>query len=328
MAIKFDKNGNEIIEKKEEKTQEEIEKEILSNMRQNTKILTEEEYNKLPDEEKVKYIPYNPSMCDKAVAAMVRQANSQLKALTQMYPAFEKMKFVPQPLPSEKIEDLLKSLEKMVSLLDPIEKLAEQPIIGALVKPLVKLINSIFSIIGQIFYFIFALSKGQSFFMDSVTGTYDQINWKGIEEAFTDFNKQTTASVASMEIDWDAIPTEKHKKDIENFKKDLDKISDTTFIANTTMRVQKKIAELTLKQHTWEFYSDKIMSIFSKLGVDFSLLDKPTDEEMKKFEDLFPDPKKIANKISGGINKMVAKSYISIEDNEKLLNQEKKIDSL
>lgn len=326
MAIRVDENGSQV--STEKILEKEIQENILTRLKNETKILTEEEYNKLDPEEKMKYIPYNPSMSDKAISAMVRQANSQIKALTKMMPAFENIKFVPTPLPSEKLAQTLDSVDKMVSLLDPVEKLAGVKIIGQLVKPLVKLINAIFMVIGQQFYLIFALAKGQEFFMDSVTETFDQLDTKGIKDAFTDMGKQKTVSVENMNINWDAIPTSKHYEEIKKFKEDLDKTTSMTVMTDAAVKVQKKVVELTMKQHTWQFYSDKIMNIMGKLGVDFSLLDKPTENEMKKFENLFPDPKKIAYDLTSGINKMVAKTYISIEDNEKIKNQEEKVDSL
>lgn len=325
MAIKVDKDGNKTVVENNQEEQKSPDN-ILSDARKNVKILTVEEYNKLKPEEQALYIPYQPSMSDKAIAMMVRQANAQLKALSKMMPAFEKMKMVPNPLPTEKLEEILDSIEKMTSLLDPIEKLAGVPIIGQLAKPLVKLINAIFSVIGFAFYAIFALMKGQSFFMDSVTETYKQLDMEGIKDAFLDFEKQKTVSIDNIDIDWEAIPGNKQYKDIKKFKEDLDKLTSMTTIANSALRVQKKVSELTLQPNTWQFYVEKIINIFDKLGVDFSLLDRPTETEMKNFEKLFPDPKKIASDLTSGINKMVEKQYISIEDNENIRKLEEEAD--
>lgn len=322
MAIKVDKDGTQTqVEEKQETAEEK-----LTNAKKNVKILTVKEYNLLPPEEQEKYIPYQPSMSDKAIAMMVRQANARLKILNAMMPAFEKMKVVPTPLPTEKLKELLDSLDKMTSLLDPIEKLAGVPIIGQLVKPLVNLINALFTVIGFAFYAIFAVMKGQSFFMDSVTNTYDQIDWEGIKKAFTEATDMTV-SVDNMQIDWDAIPGKKQYDDIKMFTKDLEKVSSLTVVADAAMKVQKKVSDLTLKPNTWEFYVNKMISIFGKLGVDFSLLNRPTDKEVEKFERLFPDPKKLSKQMSDSINKMVEKQYISIEDNENIKKLEEETDN-
>lgn len=325
MAIKVDKDGNKTVVENNQEEQKSPDN-ILSDAQKNVKILTVEEYNKLKPEEQALYIPYQPSMSDKAIAIMVRQANAQLKALSKMMPAFENMKLVPTPLPSEKLKELLDSIEKMTSLLDPIEKLSNVKIIGTLVKPLVNLINAIFSVIGQIFYFIFALARGQNFFMDTVTGTYDQIDWQGINDSFVDFNKQRSASVENVDIDWDSIPGKTQYNDIKKFKDDLDKVTNMTTIVDAAIKTQKKVSDLTLKQHTWDFYYKNIQNIFGLLGVDMSLLNRPTETEMKNFEKLFPDPKKLVEDMTGGLNKMVEKRYISIANNDVLTELEKQAD--
>ena len=313
MAIKVDKDGTQTqVEEKQETAEEK-----LTNAKRQVKVLTAEEFNLLPPEEQEKYIPYQPSMSDKAIAMMVRQANARLKALNAMMPAFEQMKVVPTPLPTEQLKKLLDSLDKMTSLLDPIEKLAGTPIIGTLVKPLVKLINSIFSVIGFAFYAIFAVMKGQSFFMDTVKNTYDQINFEGIKEALTEASEETV-SVENTQINWDLIPGKKQYDDIKMFTEDLEKVASLTVVTDVAIKTQKKISDLALKPNTWEFYKYKMISIFGRLGVDFSLLDRPTEKEMEKFERLFPDPKKLSKQMSDSINKMTEKQYISIEDNNKI----------
>lgn len=318
MAIKINKDGaEEVIQSEELNDASTYSSEEINSYKKSIKLLSEEEYNRLSSDEKELYIPYQPSMSDKAIAAMVRQANTNLKILSKMMPAYDNMVLVPNPLPTEKIESLMTSIDKMTSLLDPIEKLCGTPIIGQLARPFVNLMNAVFLIIGQMLYLIFALGKGQKFFMDSVTETYDQIDWKGIEEAFIEKNK-TTESVENMDINWDLIPNNDIKKQVQTFQNDNESISSLVSVSNVALKTQDKVSELTLKQHTWDFYYEKLTTSMNKLGVDISLLDKPTEKEQEQFDKLFPNPRMMAEKLSSGINKMVEKQYISIEDNEKL----------
>lgn len=318
MAIKINKDGTEeVIQSEELNDASTYSSEEINSYKKSIKLLSEEEYNHLSSDEKELYIPYQPSMSDKAIAAMVRQANTNLKILSKMMPAYDNMVLVPNPLPTEKIESLMTSIDKMTSLLDPIKKLCGTPIIGQLARPFVNLMNAVFLIIGQMLYLIFALGKGQKFFMDSVTETYDQIDWKGIEEAFREKNK-TTESVENMDINWDLIPNNDIKKQVQTFQNDNESISSLVSVSNVALKTQDKVSELTLKQHTWDFYYEKLMASMNKLGVDISLLDKPTEKEQEQFDKLFPNPRVMAEKLSSGINKMVEKQYISIEDNEKL----------
>lgn len=318
MAIKINKDGTEeVIQSEELNDASTYSSEEINSYKKSIKLLSEEEYNRLSSDEKELYIPYQPSMSDKAIAAMVRQANTNLKILSKMIPAYDNMVLVPNPLPTEKIELLMTSIDKMTSLLDPIEKLCGKQIIGQLARPIVNLMNAVFLIIGQMLYLIFALGKGQKFFMDSVTDTYDQIDWKGIEEAFREKNK-TMESVENMNINWDLIPNNDIKKQVQTFQNDNESISSLVSVSNVALKTQDKVSELTLKQHTWDFYYEKLMTSMNKLGVDISLLDKPTEKEQEQFDKLFPNPRVMAEKLSSGINKMLVKQYISIEDNEKL----------
>ena len=93
----------------------------------NVELITEEQYNALPEAEKPDWIRYNPSMSDEAVAALIKQANAQLEVLGKLAPAIEQIKVMPQPLPAEQVNKALDSLEKSMKLLDPIKALTKVP---------------------------------------------------------------------------------------------------------------------------------------------------------------------------------------------------------
>ena len=289
-------------------------------------VLTEEEYNKLSDEEKSKYIQYNPSATDKGVAAAVAQANAACEMLSQYGPMFEKMKTMPNPLPGEQLEQMVQSVEKMTSLLDPIEKLASVPIIGQLVKPLVILINAIFMVLGLLFWLTFMLATGKDIFTDTYIQTVDQVDWDGLEKQAKDMkNQESTASAENTEIDYDKIPTKELKDKVKEMKESVDACKESVKTVNATSRVYKKITETSLTPYSSTVLLAKCISIFEKLGVDFSALDKPSEAEMKAFEKQFPDPAKVSKEVSSKVNKLVQeKQYISVEDNNRLLEEAKK----
>ncbi len=284
------------------------------------KLLTEKEFNALSDEEKAKYIPYNPSMTDRGVAMAVAQANSYCEMLSQYGPMFEKMKVMPNPLPGEQLEQMVSSVEKMTSLLDPIEKLAGVEPIGTLVKPLVNLINAIFQVLGLLFWISFMLATGKDIFTDTYTQTVNQVDWEGLEKQKEELkNRETTSSTENTEIDWDKIPTKEMGDKIKEVKTSVDACKESIKQVDAASRVYKKITETALVPYSWEAFKVKCLSIFEKLGIDFSALDRPSEKEMKAFEKQFPDPAKVSKEMAGKVNSLVQeKQYISIEDNERL----------
>lgn len=290
------------------------------------KLLTEEEYKQLSDEEKIKYIQYNPSFTDKGIAMAVAQANAVCEMLSQYGPMFEKMKTMPNPLPGEQLEQMVQAVEKMTSLLDPIEKLAGVPIIGQLVSPLVKLINAIFQVLGLLFWLSFMLATGKDVFVDTYKQTIDQIDWEGLKKQAEDMkNQESTASAENTEIDWDKIPTKEMKQAVQDVKNTIETCVESVKVIDSSSRVYKKIVDLLYVSFSWEAFKTKFISIFEKLGIDFSILDHPTEAEKTNFVKQFPDPAKTSKELSSKVNKLIQeKQYISIEDNNRLLEEKKK----
>lgn len=288
----------------------------------NYKLLTEEEFNKLSDEEKAKYVPYNPSMADRGVAMTIEQANACCEMLSQYGPMFEKMKVMPNPLPGEHLEQMVNNVENMQSLLDPIEALANVPIIGTLVSPLVKLINAIFKVIGMLFWLCFMLATGKDIFTDSIIQTVDQVDWDNLKKQSEDLTK-TTASVENTEIEWNKIPTKEIKAKVKETKEAVDACVKSVKAVDSASRVYKKVSETALVPYSWQAFKAKCLSIFEKLGVDFSALDEPSEADKEKFVKMFPNPSKISKETADKVNSLVQeKQYISIEDNERLKAKE------
>lgn len=288
------------------------------------KLLTEKEFNALSDEEKAKYIPYNPSMTDRGVAMAVAQANAMCEMLSQYGPMFEKMKVMPNPLPGEQLEAMVQQVEKMETLLDPIESLKNAPIIGQLVAPLVNLINSIFQVIGILFWLCFMLATGKDIFTDTITQTVKQVDWDALKKQSEELkNMKTTSSVENTEINWDKIPTKEAKAKLQETIGAIEACYDSIQIVDSASRVYKKISETALVPYSWQAFKAKCLSVFEKLGIDFSALDQPSDADKEKFMKLFPDPSAISKEMAGKVNSLVQeKQYISIEDNERLKAKE------
>lgn len=299
---------------------------MATSQQNTTKLLTQEEYNKLSDEEKTLYIPYNPSMSDRGTAMAIAQANAYCEMLSQYGPMFEKMQVMPNPLPGEQLEQMVQMVEKMTSLLDPIEKLASVPIIGQLVSPLVKLINAIFQVLGLLFWLSFMLSTGKDVFTDSYIQTVQQVDWEGIKRQSEELkNLETTASAEDNQIDYDKIPTKEMKDKLKEIKTAIDACKESVKQVDATSRVYKKITETALVPYSWEAFKVKCLSIFEKLGIDFSILDHPTDAEKANFKKQFPNPADVSKELSSKVNKLVQdKQYISVEDNNRLLEEKKK----
>jgi hypothetical protein len=136
---------------------------------------------------------------------------------------------------------------------------------------------------------------------------------------------EATASAEDNEIDYDKIPTKEMKDKIKEVKTSVDTCKETVKQVNATSRIYKKLVEITLAPFSWEVFKTKFISIFDKLGVDFSILDHPTEDEKANFIKQFPDPAKTSKEMSSKVNKLVQeKQYISVEDNNRLLEEAKK----
>ena len=221
----------------------------------NVELITEEEYNKLPEEEKAQYIRYNPSMSDEAVAALIKKANAQMAVLGQLAPAIEKIKVMPQPLPAEQINKALDNFEKAMSLLDPIEALVNTEPVGTLAKPVVAILNATFQVIGMAFLIEFYLARGATIFTDQVCEAWDNLNVDKIADDIKEVKElaeeQKSAGV-NQEVNLEALPTEEMKKKVSELEDSVEMMTSTLDIMGAATRAIDITVKAVYSQMSYE----------------------------------------------------------------------------
>ena len=285
-------------------------------------LITEEEYNKLSEEEKAEYIRYNPSMSDEAVAALIKQANAQMAVLGQLAPAIEKIKVMPQPLPAEQINKALDSFEKAMKLVDPIEQLVKVEPIGTLAKPVVAVLNATFQVIGMAFLIEFYLARGATIFTDQICEAWDNLNVDKIADDIKEVKEmaeeQKTAGI-KQEIDIEKLPTEEMKKKVSELEDSVEMMTSTLDIMGAATRAMDITVKAVYSQMSYEQMMKNIGKTLGKLGVDTSPLEQPTAEQTRAFDKLIPSPKVNMEKMKKSLDGLKNdKKYISIDDMSKL----------
>lgn len=304
-------------------------------------------YLTLPPEEQKKYVLITPTAEDKELAVSIDSMADAQKIMAMLEPLQAKAIMLPNPLPGEQLDVLMTKIETMVKLLDPIKALTKVPIIGQLAAPIVNLINTIFSVIGMLLMLLFMVSRGQELFTDSICKTVDEIDWDGLKEAIDIYKKKMVEMKQKVK---DAFSDEEDEEDgimrkatdagkqvldyagneinkqVDEVKKAADTIYQSVEAANIGARAIKIAKETQLQNYSWQSMGNKVIQTASLLGVDFSPLNSPTEQQMAAFEKNFPNPSAQVLKVNKAINKLTGnKKYAKIEEKKVVVDTEKKI---
>lgn len=294
--------------------------EIQSNIKiannSSIKLLSESEYNSLDNEEKKEYIPYNPSMNDKGIASIIRQADTQLKVLSELFPLYYKMYNLPSPVITEKFEEIGVEIEKLEEPLKVINDLSKEEIIGKLAENVSSMASSMNKLIGLAYYLIIAIALGKDIFMDSICKSYENCDYDKLKETL---KEKTEEEKNSNKINYESIPSNEIKKKVENAYDKINSNQEKIVSCINSAISQKKVSQTSLSQYTWDNIKEKLIPILESSGINCDELSKPTENEKKEFTSLFPNPNTVREEINESINELTqTNQYIKINDNEKL----------
>ena len=249
-------------------------------------LISQEQYDVLPEDEKANWVRYNPETSDEGVEALIKKADAELNIMQMFAPALEKVKIMPQPLPAEQIDKALDSLEKALKLLDPIKALTKVPIIGGLAQAVVNILNTIIQLIGMGLMIEFYIARGAPIFTDQITKTWDQLDFDKIGDKIKEMkelmNKPTTNGI-KPQIKYDKMPNEQIKKKIQELEKTVESASSTVDLMNAASRAMDITIDAIYAQVSWEVQFKHIQKALGKLGLDLSPLNQPTEAQMKAF---------------------------------------------
>lgn len=327
-------------EKKNQEKQVEEQNKAQDSEQQSFKVITQEDYDKLPEEEKPQWVLITETSSYKKFVNKLSCMGDASDIINKIQPLQPIYKMIPASPPGEQLSKTFDSLEKMFKTLDPIKAVESAPFVGILVKPLVDFINALFKVIGMAFMLILMIEKGQKFFSDDLCNAVDQIDWDGLADAVKKYNEKmsnanknnqvtidaeivdgTNADVKrkmynTAEADKNKIPNDS-KKTIEEADKELDKLQNTIQTANTAAKGVKTYKETVAIQYSSEAQIEKAIEVMEKIGIDFSPLLHPDENEEKKMDEMFPDPMKQVKKINSlvkKLNKPEKKRYAKIEE--------------
>jgi len=311
-------------------------------------IIDRSAYLALSPEEQKQWVLITPTASDKELAASIDSIADAQKLLEKMEPIQSKAVMIPNPLPGEQVDALLDKIETMVKLLDPIVALTKVPIIGQLAAPVVNLVNAMFSVIGMLLMMVMMTSRGQELFTDSICKAVDDMDWEALKEEMDKYKKKRaemkklaqesgksettqvvdgvkrkTVSAGKKVLDFAGNEVNKQVQDIKDAS---NAIYDSVVAVDVGARAIKIAKETQLQNYSWQSMGNKVIQTASLLGVDFSPLNSPTEQQMAAFEKNFPNPSAQVLKANKAINKLTGnKKYAKIEEKKVVVDTEKKI---
>lgn len=309
-------------------------------------IIDRSEYLALSPEEQKNWVLITPTAEDKELAVSIDSMADAQQILEMVEPLQSKAVLIPNPLPGEQLEVLLDKIEVMVKLLDPIKALTSVPIIGQLAAPIVNLINMVFSVIGMLLMMVMMGARGQEMFTDSICKAVDELDWDSLKEAVDKYKKkmadmkQKAVDTFTSENEEDGVMRkvtdagakvldyagDEIKKNVEDVKTAANTIYDSVMAVDIGARAVRIAKETQLQNYSWQAMAGKVIQAASLLGVDFSLLNQPTEAQMEAFEQMFPNPTAQIKKANKMINKLNDnKKYARIPEQKTIVETEKKL---
>jgi len=285
--------------------------------------INREQYNKLSDDEKKKWVLYTPTS-DPGVIEAISDAQAQEEAAKYMKALHDKLGVVPlDKLPTEELKKLIDEMNKLLELKTAIEKIGG--VVKPIVNPLVNVINSIIKILGSLLYLIFAICRGGSIFFDDIHKIINDVKWDELDDAMVEWKKTQERNAKNRKQKSEnkkkvreLIDKEK-AKEMEEFEKTVKKSGENLDLAHTAAKAAKITDDAVIKPNTWEIMFEALDKFMGTIGIDLSPLDQPTEKQMEKFEKAFPDPTKQISKINNMLNNMQKNAtYITVEDKKKL----------
>lgn len=290
------------------------------------KLISFAEYNALKDEEKTKYVRYNPSLQSMAYAQWLATQKRAIAGFNDIGPALEKMAVV-QDLP---IRDLTEQIAPVANTIktstDTINSLTSAPIIGQLASPVFDVVLGLAKMCG----FLYSMVVNPINMFDAYKDAVDSMDMSNYKELFKpaegtpDINTILTEEETKM--DKVVIPDKEIKNLYENQKIVVKKqfndvvkdVGQTYTDAVTAVGNVKDAMDMM----------DTVMGGFT-LGTAtsakkmFELAYKKSKQEYTK--DYTKKANDLAEKINGFESKIPVK-YIKAEDLDKIKVIEKTID--
>jgi hypothetical protein len=292
------------------------------------KLISFAEYNALSDEDKAKYVKYNPSLQSMAYSEWLSIQNQAIAGFNSIGPAIEKIQVLEKLRPVvENIEEPIKPVAEVFnSATSVINSLTSVPIIGQLAAPVFDAILAIGEMVG----FIYAMVNNPINMAKAYKDAYDSIDLSKYKTVFE--GSEETPNIEEM----------LNEKENEMLKVEIPDKEIRTLYENQKAELKSQIE--SVKQPIQEAYeAGKNTLNTAKTAMDgidlaigtFSVGTATAAKKMfelsyeaakEKFtQDYTEDSRKLANKINGFESKIPVK-YIKSTDLDKIKTQQKTVD--
>lgn len=310
-------NGNDenIVENGGEKNTDEFD---------SIQLIKKEEYDSLSDEEKTKYVRYNPSLQSTAYAQWLAAQNSMIKMYNQIGPALDKLQpftkggVTLQPIPLKNLIDQVKTVTSVAETMGGIvSTIASTPVVNIVAEPLMNL----FGLIGALGGMIYALYMNPYQFIEPYVSAFKAVDLDAVQEYF-DAEVTPDIGITTAKVEKMPIPDVEIKKEVDaaveqvkNLQPSAEEILQLTTemktLCETLEGIPPTLQAVSTMGCSWAF-----SAALDEFNLKF-------DQTMNPIVDPNNQAMQMANNVNTLINKLPIK-YIKVSDLEKLKEIEKK----
>lgn len=279
-------------------------------------VISEEQWEALPERERNNWVLYNPSLQDKAVGQLLNLANMGIDGINQVFDLYENVKVLPDPSPAEQLDTFLQPFKDANTAFAALEKLSIPGI-----STIINTFKAVFKVIGAVFQMLLLAQKQLTMYSDALIQAYDNVDWDRIEENYdnlTNGNKEanTPGIEATIgELNNIEFPTEKIKQDCTELGNQVQQCTESLISIMNLKKIYEPIIEAQ-RTFTWENFLNQLKVVTSLLGLDFDQLTAEVDQTT------FKDPSKQTMEVSNKINSLMKnKQYIKKADMDILIKK-------
>lgn len=316
--INHDGNDKKILQEGAEKETDDISK---------IELISFAEYNSLPDNEKTKYVRYNPSLQSMAYAQWLALQKQAIAGFNDFGPMIEKMQVL-EKLPLNDIKKQLEPIKQSFkTATDTINSLTSAPIIGQLAAPVFNVVLAL----GQMCGYLYSLVINPVNMFTAYKDAFDSLDMSNYKELFkpAEGTPNIDEQLAEKELEMTkVIIPDKEIKDLYERQKNVVKDQFDDIASEYDATYQSCVDLLDTTKRAMDTI-DACMGAFS-LG-SATMAKKMFDSSYKlsklQYEKNYNEKaNKLAEKINGFESKIPVK-YIKAEDLEKLKTKQKTTDA-
>lgn len=287
-------------------------------------LLKKEEYDSLSEEDKTKYVRYNPSLQSTAYAQWLSAQNSLIKIYNQIGPAIDKLQpftkgeITLQPIPLTALLEKIKTVTSIAETMgDLVNTIASTAIVNIVAEPL----KNLFGLVGALGGLIYALYMNPYQFIEPYVAAFKAVDLETVKEYF-DAEATPDLGITTAEIEKLPIPDVDIKKEVDSAIEEVKKLQPKT------EEILQLTTDLKTLCETLEGIPPTLQAV-STMGCSWAFSAALDEFNIKFDQTMNPqiDPNNSAMKLATNVNNLINNlpiKYIKVSDLEKLKELEEK----